>query len=85
MSQHCTRNTIAFPKHCRKCGKERPHRVGANHKVGNCLVCLYNLDPRILSSDELQVLGITEQQRKLDIWAKQKARDEAPKQEVLFA
>lgn len=82
--EHHTSNRVSVSKHCRKCEKVTAHRVNGNHTVGHCLCCLYKLDPRILSRDELSVLGTTENQRKLDIWARQ-AKPVAPVQEELFA
>lgn len=91
-TQHFTSGSVSMTKHCNKCGRMTPHRVNRDHKAGSCLLCLYILDPRILSRDELTVLGIGENQLRIDIWKWQAEREKlsaaeasAPKQESLFA
>ena len=82
---HYTSNTVSVSKHCKKCGKVTPHRVNDNHQVGKCLVCLYKLDPRILSRDEFAMLRIPDHQRVMDIWAKQLETDRSTAQLEMFA
>lgn len=87
-TQHFTSASVSMTKYCNKCERMTAHRVNGNHKAGSCLVCLYSLDPRILSQDELTVMGIGRTQLQTDIWRWQVAREKrsnAPKQESLFA
>lgn len=86
---HYPRKQMAVPKHCKKCRRTTDHRIKADRTVGDCLRCLYAVDPRILSSDELTVLGISTTQLQRDIWAKaldrEKAHALAHAQQELFA
>lgn len=74
-TQHFTSRSVSMTKHCNQCARMTPHRVNSNHKAGACLLCLYANDPRILSRDELTVLGISETQFKLDVWKRQSRRE----------
>lgn len=72
---HYPRSQMAVQKHCKKCRVTTFHRINGDRTAGDCLECLYAIDPRILSGDELTVLGISENQLKLDIWAKQSRKE----------
>jgi hypothetical protein len=82
---HHTNRAVSVSQYCKKCERVTPHRV--NRTVGDCLHCLYKLDPKILSKDELSVLGISEPQLNLDVWKWTQARNKrnnSAVQEALF-